>query len=159
VKFDLLSPIPGQEETAGECGGRGVGRAWKSGWSPPINQFGTGHWPAKTLVELVRLREPIGQPYLDGLQSPIHPHPRAHQFLSKALLNGQLGGGDDAWQQECVVACAMFKYSRVMFGPNRSRQGSQGSSLFINFPAARFPLRFFQEQSIGCCMIRTLERV
>jgi len=32
---------------------------------------------------------------LDGLRSPIHPHPKAHPFPSKSRLDGQSGGRDD----------------------------------------------------------------
>jgi len=58
-----------------------------------------------------------------------------------------------ASQQVCGAPCATFNSFRVLFGPNRAWQGSQGSPLLINSLAARFLLKCFQEQSFRCSVI------
>jgi len=51
------------------------------------------------------------------------------------------------------------KYFQDMFEPNISYHGSQGSSLFINSPTARIPLRYFQEHDLRCSLARSFKAV
>ena len=66
--------------------------------------------------------------------------------------------------ESCIatrVRCILydFKSFQVMFGPNCSWQGSQGSPLLINYLAARFPLRCSKTQSPICSVIWSLKAV